>query len=77
MIVRTGSLRRATGAHGRAGSLRSAGAAAAGLLAIVTLCTATDAVLNAPGVSPPPRHPLPDGLLLLVTENRVVSRSDS
>ncbi|HEX8273849.1 MAG TPA: hypothetical protein VF615_14520 [Longimicrobiaceae bacterium] len=53
-------------------TLRSAGAVLAGLLAIVGLSTAADAVLHATGVYPPFPEVMADGLFLLATAYRVV-----
>lgn len=53
-------------------TLRSAGAVLAGLLAIVGLSTAADAVLHATGVYPPYPEVMADGLFLLATAYRVV-----
>ena len=53
-------------------ALRRTGAVLAGLLAIVALSTATDAVLHAAGVYPPFPQRMADGLFLLATAYRVV-----
>ena len=53
-------------------ALRRAGAVLAGLLAIVVLSTAADAVLHAAGVYPPFPEIMGDGLFLLATAYRVV-----
>lgn len=53
-------------------TLRSIGAVAAGLLAIVLLSTAADAVLHATGVYPPFPERMADGLFALATAYRVV-----
>ena len=53
-------------------ALRRAGAVLAGLLAIVVLSTAADAVLHAAGVYPPFPEIMADGLFLLATAYRVV-----
>jgi hypothetical protein len=52
-------------------TLRRAGAVLAGLLAIVVLSTATDAVLHATGVYPPFPEIMADGLFLLATAYRI------
>jgi hypothetical protein len=52
--------------------LRRAGAVFAGLLAIVVLSSAADAVLHATGVYPPMPRRMADGLFLLATAYRVV-----
>ena len=51
---------------------RSAGALFAGLLAVVILSTAADAVMHATGVFPPMGEPMSDALFLLATAYRVV-----
>jgi hypothetical protein len=51
---------------------RSVGAVVAGLLAIVVLSTATDAVMHATGVFPPAGQPMSDALWLLATAYRIV-----
>lgn len=56
----------------RATPLRRIGAVLGGLLTIVLLSTATDGVLHATGVYPPPRQPMSDGLFALATGYRVV-----
>ena len=53
-------------------TLRSVGAVLAGLLLIVVVSTATDAVLHATGVFPPAGQPMADALFLLATAYRVV-----
>ncbi|HEV2734046.1 MAG TPA: hypothetical protein VGV85_04370 [Longimicrobiaceae bacterium] len=53
-------------------ALRRAGAVLAGLLSIVVLSTAADAVLHATGVYPPFPEIMADGLFLLATAYRVV-----
>jgi hypothetical protein len=53
-------------------TLRRAGAVLAGLLAIVVLSTAADAVLHATGVYPPFPEIMADGLFLLATAYRIV-----
>jgi len=53
-------------------NLRRAGAVFAGLLAIVVLSTAADAVLHATGVYPPFPQRMADGLFLLATAYRIV-----
>jgi hypothetical protein len=53
-------------------TLRSAGAVFAGLLAIVILSTAADAVLHATGVFPPFPERMADGLFALATAYRIV-----
>ena len=52
--------------------LRRIGAVLAGLLAVVILSTATDAVLHATGVFAPPGQPMADALWLLATGYRIV-----
>jgi hypothetical protein len=56
----------------RRAALRSTGAVFAGLLAIVVLSTATDAVLHATGVYPPFPERMADGLFALATAYRIV-----
>jgi multisubunit Na+/H+ antiporter MnhB subunit len=51
---------------------RSIGAVVAGLLVIVVLSTATDAVMHATGVFPPAGQPMSDTLWLLATAYRIV-----
>jgi hypothetical protein len=51
---------------------RSAGALFAGLLAVVVLSTATDAVMHATGIFPPVGEPMSNALFLLATAYRVV-----
>ena len=51
---------------------RSIGAVFAGLLAIVILSTATDAVLHSTGVFAPPGEPMANSLWLLATAYRIV-----
>jgi hypothetical protein len=53
-------------------ALRRAGAVFAGLLTIVVLSTATDAVLHATGVYPPYPQRMADELFLLATGYRIV-----
>ena len=53
-------------------ALRRIGAVLAGLLAVVLLSTATDAVLHATGVFPPAGQPMADALFLMATAYRVV-----
>lgn len=53
-------------------ALRRAGAVFAGLLAIVVLSTAADAVLHATGVYPPFPQRMADGLFVVATAYRVV-----
>lgn len=53
-------------------ALRRAGAVFAGLLTIVILSTATDAVLHATGVFPPFPQRMADELFLLATAYRIV-----
>ena len=52
--------------------LRSVGAVGAGLLAVVVLSSAVDAVLHATGVYPPEGQPMANGLFLLATAYRCV-----
>jgi len=52
--------------------LRSVGAVLAGLLFIVIITTATDAILHATGVFPPWGQPMSDSLFLLAFAYRVV-----
>lgn len=52
--------------------LRRIGAVLAGLLAVVLLSTATDALLHATGVFPPLGQPMSDGLYLLALAYRIV-----
>ncbi len=51
--------------------LRRVGAVLAGLLAVVILSTATDALMHATGVFPPLGQPMSDGLFLLATAYRI------
>jgi hypothetical protein len=51
---------------------RSIGAVVAGLLVIVVLSTATDAVMHATGVFPPAGQPMSNALWLLATAYRIV-----
>ncbi len=51
---------------------RSIGAVLAGLIAIFVLSTATDAVLHATGVYPPPLEPMSGALFLLATVYRII-----
>ena len=53
-------------------ALRRTGAVLAGLLAIVILSTATDAVLHATGVYPPVPQRMANGLFLLAAAYRIV-----
>jgi hypothetical protein len=53
-------------------TLRSAGAVLAGLVTVVVLSTATDAVLHATGVFPPMGRPMAGGLWVLATAYRFV-----
>jgi hypothetical protein len=53
-------------------ALRSVGAVLAGLLAIVVLSTAADAVLHATGVYPPFPQRMADGGFVLATAYRIV-----
>lgn len=53
-------------------TLRRVGAVFAGLLVIVVLSTATDAVLHATGIYPPFPQRMADGLFLLATAYRIV-----
>jgi hypothetical protein len=53
-------------------ALRRTGAVFAGLLTIVILSTAADAVLHATGVYPPFPQRMADGLFLLATAYRIV-----
>ena len=53
-------------------TLRRIGAVLAGLLAVVILSTATDAVLHATGVFPPWGQPMSDSLFMLATAYRAV-----
>jgi hypothetical protein len=53
-------------------TLRSIGAVFAGLLTIVVLSSAADAVLHATGVYPPVPEPMADGLFVLATAYRIV-----
>jgi hypothetical protein len=52
--------------------LRRIDAVLAGLLAIIILSTATDAVLHATGVFPPSGQPMVDAFFLLATAYRIV-----
>ena len=52
--------------------LRSVGAVLAGLLFIVIITTATDAILHATGIFPPWGKPMSDALFLLAFAYRVV-----
>lgn len=53
-------------------ALRRTGAVLAGLLLIVVLSSATDAVLHATGIFPPLGQPMGDALWLLATAYRIV-----
>lgn len=53
-------------------TLRGTGAVLAGLVTIVVLSTAADAVLHATGVYPPFPEVMADGLFLLATAYRIV-----
>lgn len=52
--------------------LRSAGAVLAGLLFIIIITTATDALLHATGIFPPWGQPMSDSLFLLALAYRIV-----
>ncbi|MET0552495.1 MAG: hypothetical protein ABW221_05625 [Vicinamibacteria bacterium] len=52
-------------------ALRRVGALGAGLLVVVVLSTATDALLHAAGVYPPAGQPMAGGLFLLATAYRL------
>ena len=52
--------------------LRSAGAVLAGLLFIIIITTATDAILHATGIFPPWGQPMSDSLFLLALAYRIV-----
>jgi len=52
--------------------LRSVGAVLAGLLFIIIITTATDAILHATGIFPPWGQPMSDSLFLLAFAYRVV-----
>ena len=52
--------------------LRSVGAVLAGLLFIIIITTATDALLHATGIFPPWGQPMSDSLFLLALAYRVV-----
>ena len=52
--------------------LRSAGAVVAGLLAVIIITTATDALLHATGIFPPWGQPMSDSLFLLAFAYRIV-----
>lgn len=58
--------------HTHRPAVRRIGAVFAGLLVIVILSTATDAVLHATGVYPPFPERMADGLFLLATAYRIV-----
>jgi hypothetical protein len=68
----TGTLSAAPGTRGSRRTLRSIGAVAAGLVAIVVLSTAADAVLHATGVYPPFPERMADELFVLATAYRIV-----
>jgi hypothetical protein len=53
-------------------ALRRVGALFAGLLVVVVLSTAADALLHATGVYPPAGQPMSDALFLLATAYRLV-----
>jgi hypothetical protein len=72
MSATTGTLGNLGGTRTARPTLRGAGAVFAGLLAIVVLSTATDAVLHATGVYPPVPERMADGLYLLATAYRIV-----
>ena len=69
MSATTGTIGSLSGTH-RPRTLRSIGAVLAGLLVIVVLSTAADAVLHAAGVYPPFPRRMADGLFLLATAYR-------
>ena len=71
MSATTGSIARPTTAPTRI-TLRRIGAVLAGLLAIVILSTAADAVLHATGVYPPFPERMADALFVLATAYRIV-----
>ncbi len=52
--------------------LRSAGAVVAGLLVVIVITTATDALLHATGIFPPWGQPMSDSLFLLAFAYRIV-----
>lgn len=52
--------------------LRSVGAVAAGLLLVIIITTATDALLHATGIFPPWGQPMSDSLFLLAFAYRIV-----
>ncbi|MEN3328886.1 MAG: hypothetical protein V7638_3693 [Acidobacteriota bacterium] len=52
--------------------LRSAGAVLAGLLFVIIITTATDALLHATGIFPPWGQPMSDSLFLLAFAYRIV-----
>lgn len=52
--------------------LRSAGAVVAGLLVVIIITTATDALLHATGIFPPWGKPMSDALFLLAFAYRIV-----
>jgi len=52
--------------------LRSVGAVVAGLLVVIIITTATDAILHATGVFPPWGQPMSDSLFLLAFAYRIV-----
>ncbi len=68
MSATTASLGRVSGTRR---PLRSVGAVVAGLLVIVVLSTAADAVLHATGVYPPYPQRMSDGLFVLATAYRI------
>jgi uncharacterized glyoxalase superfamily protein PhnB len=53
-------------------TLRSAGAVLAGFVAIVVISVATDMIMHATGVFPPPGRPMSNALWLLATAYRII-----
>jgi hypothetical protein len=72
MSATAGTIGKLGGAAPPRRNLRRAGAVLAGLLAIVVLSTAADAVMRAAGIFPPFPQRMADGLFLLATAYRIV-----
>ena len=61
-----------SGTKPQRGILRSVGAVLAGLLFIIIITTATDALLHATGIFPPWGQPMSDSLFVLALAYRIV-----
>lgn len=72
MSATTGTIESFSGTHAPRRTARSIGAVIAGLLVIVVLSTAADAVLHAAGIYPPVPQRMADELFLLATAYRIV-----